>query len=425
MKTCQGFFSMKRMTTAALAVALALSLSLGARLADAANESDVATNDKNANKLYWDAQASLKKGDWSAALKEFGDLEKMLRAKEPASADAAIYWEAYTLAQAKRTAEAKAQVERLRREFPKSRWLADADALTREASPPTSKSHGEAHDDDEDLADIAVEGLMSAPPERALPILKKVLQGSQPTKIKKRALFVLSQLGTDAALDVVIDTAKSSQDPDLRAEAIRMLGVSGEPRGIEGLRGIYASSKDDREKRTIIEAWLVADRKDLVLASARNEPSPDVRRKAIETLGVLDGGAELGELFKTTTDAANRHAIIQALGVAGATDALERIASDTKLPDDVRAEATQSLGVAGDGGKLEQLYRASTTDAMRSAALNGLVVSGDSDRVLSLYRSAKTVDEKKRLLRTLTVMGDDDHAIEAIEAELGGDGGKP
>ena len=413
---------MKSMTTAALAVAL--SLPFGVRLAGAANETDVATNDRNANKLYWDAQASLKKGDWSAALKEFGDLEKMLRAKEPTSADAAIYWEAYTLAQARRTAEAKAQVERLRREFPKSRWLADADALTREVSPATSKSHGDAHDDGKDLADIAVEGLMSAPPERALPILKKVLQGSQPTRIKKRALFVLSQLGSDAALDVVIDTAKASQDPELRAEAIRMLGVSGEPRGIEGLRGIYAASKDDREKRTIIEAWLVADRKDLVLASARNEPNPDVRRKAIETLGVLDGGAELGELFDTTSDAANRHAIIEALGVAGDSDALMRIAGDAKLPEDVRAEAVQSLGVAGAGAKLEQLYRQSPDGAMRKATLQGLLVAGDSDRVLGLYRSAKTVDEKKELLHTLTVMGDDDKALDAIEAELDGDGGK-
>jgi hypothetical protein len=410
------------MTTAALAVALTLAFGVG--LADAANETDVASGDKTANKLYWDAQASLKKGDWSAALKEFGDLEKLLRAKEPASADAAIYWEAYTLAQAKRAAEAKAQVERLRREFPKSRWLADADALTGEAAP-ASTTHADARGDNEDLADIAVEGLMSAPPERALPILKKVLQGSQPTKIKKRALFVLSQLGSDAALDVVIDTAKTSQDPELRAEAIRMLGVSGEARGIEGLRAIYASSKDDREKRAIIEAWLVADRKDLVLASARNEPNPDVRRKAIETLGVLDGESELAELFATTTDTANRHAIIEALGVAGADDALMRIAGDAKLPEDIRAQAVQSLGVAGAGAKLEQLYRQASSDAIRAATLQGLLVSGDSERVLALYRSAKTVDEKKALLRTLTVMGDDDHAIEAIEAELGGSGGKP
>src|SRR3954471_7845091 len=45
----------------------------------------------------------------------------------------------------------------------------------------------------ETLALAALEGLMSQPPERALPILKKVLAGSQSTLVKRRALFVLSQ----------------------------------------------------------------------------------------------------------------------------------------------------------------------------------------------------------------------------------------
>jgi HEAT repeat protein len=407
---------MTRITASLLAAALMLAL--GTHNAAAASEGDMAPADKASNQLYWDGQASLKKGDWNAALKHFQDLEKLLRAKEPQSADAALYWEAYTLAQAKRTAEAKAQVDKLRREFPSSRWLKDADSLVRETKPAsTTVNPGASRDDDEELADIAVEGLMSAPPDRALPLLKKVLQGNHSTKVKKRALFVLSQLGNDAALDVVIDAAKGSPDPELRAEAIRMLGVSGENRAIERLREIYAQSKDPHEKRQIIEAWLVADRKDLVLASARNETDSSVRAKAIETLGALDASAELKQLFDVTQDDDNRRAIIQALGVAGNSDALAQIAGDAKLPEATRKQALQSLGVAGADDKLVQLYKQATTQDLREAALQGLIVAGDSDGVLDLYRSAKTVEEKKALLRTLSVMGDDS-AIEAIEGEL-------
>ena len=276
-------------------------LALGTHFAAAASEGDMAPTDKAANQLYWDGQASLKKDDWNAALKHFEDLEKLLRQKEPKSADAALYWEAYTFVQAKRTAEAKNAIERLRREFPGSHWSKDADALLPQTRPANTNTNvATSGTDDEDLADIAVEGLMNAPPERALPLLKKVLQGQHSIQTKKRALFVLSQLGTDAALDVVIDTAKTSTDPELRTEAIRMLGVSGEDRAIERLREIYATSKDAHEKRQIIEAWLIADRKDLVLASARNEPDPSVRAKAIETLGALDASDELKQLFDTT-----------------------------------------------------------------------------------------------------------------------------
>ena len=405
---------MTRMTASLLAAALVLALGSSAALA--ASEGDMAPSDKAANQLYWDGQGSLKKGDWNAAMKHFQDLEKLLRAKEPKSADAALYWEAYTLVQAKRTTEAKTMVEKLHREFPDSRWGKDADALLQQTRPASVKIDSTGADDEE-LAEIAVEGLMNAPPERALPLLKKVLQGQHSTKVKKRALFVLSQLGTDAALDVVIDTVKSSPDPELRSEAIRMLGVSGEDRAIERLREIYAGSKDAHEKRQIIEAWLVADRKDLVLASARNEPDPAVRAKAIETLGALDASAELKQLFDVTQDADNRRAIIQALGVAGNTQALAAIAGDAKLPEDMRTEAMQSLGVAGAQDKLVTLYAQANTPALREAALQGLLVTGDSDAVLQLYRQAKTVEEKKALLRVLTTMSDDD-AINAIESEL-------
>lgn len=406
---------MTRITASLLAAALMLAL--GTHAATAASEGDMAPADKAANQMYWDGQASLKKNDWNAALKHFQDLEKLLRQKEPQSADAALYWEAYTLVQAKRTTEAKAAIDRLHREFPQSRWAKDADSLVRESRPSNATVNTGTGDGDEELADIAVEGLMNAPPERALPLLKKVLQSNHSQKTKKRALFVLSQLGTDPALDVVIDTAKTSNDPELRAEAIRMLGVSGEDRAINRLREIYATSKDAHEKRQIIEAWLVADRKDLVLASAKNEPDPAVRKKAIETLGAMDGSDELKQLFDVTQDPDNRREIVQALGVAGNTAALTQIAGDAKLPEDIRVDALQSLGVAGADDALVRLYISANTPKLRDAALQGLLVAGDSDSVLQLYRQAKTTDEKKALLRTLATMNDD-AAIDAIEAEL-------
>lgn len=399
---------------------LAAALALASTVHDvrAASEGDMAPADKAANQLYWQGQAALKKSDWPTALKRFTELERLLREKEPQSADAALYWEAYALTQARRTAEAKTTLDRLHREFPNSRWSKDADALVQQGSPATVKSVGNGGD--EELAEVALEGLMSAPPERALPLLKKVMQSNHSVKVKKRALFVLSQLDDGAGLDIVVDAAKGTADPELREEAIRILGISGEDRAIERLREIYASSKDAHERRQIIEAYLVADRKDLVLAAARGEPDPSVRAHAIQTLGALDASEELKQLFDVTTDEANRRAIVQALGVAGNSAALAAIAGNAQQPEDIRIDAMQALGVAGDRGgeeALVRLYGQANTPALRDAVLQGLLVSGDSDAVLGLYRNAKTVDEKKALLRTLTNMGDD-AAIDAIEAEL-------
>ena len=260
---------------------------------------------------------------------------------------------------------------------------------------------------------------MNAPPERAIPLLKKVLQSQHSDKVKKRALFVLSQIDDPVALDMVVDVAKTSTDPALREEAVRMLGVSGDEHAIARLSDLYASSKDPREKRAIIQAWLVADRKDLILASARTETDETVRRQAIEALGAMDASSELKQLFDSTKDAANQRAIIQALGVAGNVKALTEIA-ESQQPDNIRVEAIHALGVAGDEGgstALVKLYPKANTPALRDAVIQGLMVAGDSDAMMQLYRQSKTREEKQALLRVITTMGDD-AALDLIESEL-------
>ena len=63
---------------------------------------------------------------------------------------------------------------------------------------------------DEEPALAAMEGLMAQPPERALPIIKKVLAGSQTPLVKQRALFVLSQIDSPEAREILAQTARSS-----------------------------------------------------------------------------------------------------------------------------------------------------------------------------------------------------------------------
>ena len=399
---------------------LAAALTFAAGGAFGASDDAMAPANKQLNQLYWQGQEALKNSDWNGALKRFGDLEKQLRTAEPQSADAAVYWQAYTLTQAKRSTEAKAAVERLHHDFPNSRWSKDADALLRQ-NQPAQNQPALAQDSvsDEEIVEVAVEGLLNAPPERALPLLKKVLQSAHSDKVKKRALFVLSQLDEDAALDAVVDVAKASKDRGLREEAIRMLGVSGQDRAIERLRELYSSSSDASEKRTIVQAWLTADRKDLILASARNEADESVRHQAIQALGALDAANELKQLFDSTHDAKNQREIIQALGVAGNVQALSAIAEGQQT-EDVRAEAIRALGIAGDEGgtaELVKLYPRLASAPLRDAVLQGLIVAGDSEGMMELYRQAKSREEKQALLRAITTQGGDD-ALNVIEFEL-------
>jgi hypothetical protein len=381
-------------------------------------EGDMAPNDKQLAELYWQGQESLKKSDWSTARERFRRLETELRKKEPASADAAVYWQAYALLQARRNAEAKAMVERLQRDFPDSRWKKDADSLLRQMDSAADKTAVSAGDDDE-LAEMAVTGLMQAPAERAMPILRKVLQGSHTLKVKKRALFVLSQLDDDAAREMLGEIASSSSDMELRQEAIRMLGISGEDKSIERLRSIYAASKSVEEKQSIIQAWLIADRPQLVMQAARTETNEELRSSAIHALGAMNATRELRELFDSEKSMEGRKAVLQSLGIAGDSGTLAEIAASNQ-PDEIRIQAIQALGIAGgdtSDALLTKIYSSAGSEAIRDAALNGMLISGDSDAMLKLYRRATGKEEKQKLLRMLTITNND-AALDLIESEL-------
>lgn len=392
--------------------------------AQAASDRAMAPSDKQLAALYWQGHDALKNADWNTARERFSRLESELRKQEPASADAAVYWQAYALFQARRTAEARATVERLQRNYPDSRWLGDAQELLRQSE--AGNAIAAAGEIDEELAEIAVAGLMQAPPERALPILRKVLNGSQPVQVKKRALFVLSQLDEDVALDTLVEFAKTSSNEELRAEAIRMLGVSGEDRAVENLKSIYAGTSNPEDKRSIIQAWLIADRADLVMQSASTEADEELRRTAIQALGAMDATAELRSLFETEKSPENRKAILQSLGVAGDSETLARIATSNQ-PEEIRIQAIQALGIADDansGETLTKIYQQANSDAIREAALQGMLIADDGGAMLNLYGQAKTREEKKALLRMITLT-DGDAALDLIEAELDKGGEQP
>ena len=398
-----------------LVLSLALSLAAASAAPAAPTGAAMAPADRALQALYWEGHDALQKADWNLAIERFRALEQRLRAAEPQSTDAALYWQAYALAQANRAAEARTAVERLQREFPDSRWKADAAALVRGsargAAPAAAAAPALAADTE--LAEAALEGLLSAPPERALPLLLKVLASKHPDKLKKRALFVLSQLDSDAALQAVRETATSGS-PELRREAVQMLGISGSPAALDELDAIYAAQPALREQ--VLRAWLVADAEQRVLAAARTESDQELRIEAVQLLGAMGADEALQALYADSRDARVRRAVIQAYGVSGAVAPLEKAAASDPDPE-VREQALHALGVAGAGASLLRLYRSSGDEDMRSAALQGLLVSGDSNAVLEIYRGAKDTSEKAAALRILTLM-DDDAAIDAIEAAL-------
>src|SRR5262245_49960747 len=163
------------------------------------------------------------------------------------------------------------------------------------AKPPNAAPAADrAPNDDEELALAAMEGLMSQSPERALPIIKKVLAGPQTRLVKQRALFVLSQIESPEANEILVQTARST-DAAMRGEAIRSIGIGGDKKSLDSLMSIYTSGTPD-VKREVLQAWMISEHKEAVYQVALAAKTEEEANEAIRMLGVMGASEELRKL---------------------------------------------------------------------------------------------------------------------------------
>jgi HEAT repeat protein len=259
-------------------------------------------------------------------------------------------------------------------------------------------------DDEESLKMEALQALMSAPPERALPIVAKVLKGNGSDELKEHALFVLGQFDLPEARALLIETARTGNE-QLRREAIRAIGIGGEPDALEQLGAIYTAGDEDT-KEAVLEAYHIAGYRKGVYDIAATTQDPDEFEMAVETLATMGAKDELRSLRDRPVAA---EALIHAYAVSGDVESLTALALDGSNPER-QMQAMHGLGIAGGdkvGGVLLDVYRNSDSAEVKEAALHGLMIADDDEAVLELYRSSNNAEEKRELLQMLVNMDSD------------------
>jgi hypothetical protein len=142
--------------------------------------------------LYERGREALDEDRYDRAASSFDELAK----RNGPQTDAALYWEAYAENRQGKRDAALATLADLKHRFPQSRWQKDASALEIEVRQRSGQAPRPDSQDDEDLKMLAIQGLMNSDPDRALPLLEKVLNGTGTPKEKSKALFVIAQSGS-------------------------------------------------------------------------------------------------------------------------------------------------------------------------------------------------------------------------------------
>jgi HEAT repeat protein len=270
--------------------------------------------------------------------------------------------------------------------------------------------------DADELKMAALEALIAAPPERALPAVRKVLQGDNSNELKESALFILSQLDMAEAQQLLMQTARDAEG-ELQEEAIHMVGVSGHPAALVELREIYPTVEIE-VKEAILEALMIADEPEAVLEIAVSAESEVEFVAAVEMLAVMDATEELRQV---RAQAGVSESLIEAYAISGDYDSLREVAMNASDPEQ-QVHAIEALGIVDHDeadATLLEIYRGSDNIDVREAALDGMLISGNDQGVLELYRASTDSAEKRELLEYLVMM-DSEEIWDIIDAALEG-----
>jgi HEAT repeat protein len=418
-------------------------------------------DDDPADSLYRAAREALDRRDFRAA----ADLFAQVPLRYPRSGYAAdsYYWRAFALYRLGGTAQLRTALEALdtqKDKFPKAATQGDAKALAlriqgelaRQGDPravqviqndarrivdqpeppaPPAPPVGSAHppspptppspdgddrcsDDDDDTKLAALNALMQMDDERARPILRRVLARKDAGSVclRRKAVFLIAQESSEGTEDILLETARSDPDHEVREQAVFWLSQVGSERAVGALDSILRTSKDPSLQEKAVFALSQHDSPKAAAAlrayAERPDLSENVREKAIFWIG-QSGGKEneayLRSLYGRLKEVELRNKVLFSISQAGGPENMRwllGVVRDNTQPVELRKQA---LFWAGQGdasmADLASLYSTLNVRELREQVIFVYSQRDDSaavDRLLEIARRDPDTELRKKAL---------------------------
>jgi outer membrane protein assembly factor BamD (BamD/ComL family) len=229
---------------------------------------------------YSSGLAALQRRQYDRAISQF---ERLIRDKAP-RADGALYWTAFAHFRSGRSAEALQTITVLRRDYPQSRYLTDAQVLETDARRLAGQPVDLTALDNDDIKLLAIQGLRES--ERVVPLLQDLLAATNSLAVKQRAIYVLALSDDARAREVLLRYAKGGGNPDLQVEAIRYLATRGDADATM-LVDLYGGQTDARVRRAIVRALGRPEHAQALVSLARTETNRELKTEMVQVLSTL------------------------------------------------------------------------------------------------------------------------------------------
>ena len=398
-----------------------------------------------AEDLYYEARSLLREGRYLDAAEGFAAVSE--RYGDSDLAPMALYWRAFALSrdgERRSLLEAKSALESLFERYPAearrgdSAELAieirgqlaergDADAAREIAALAETIRGGESDGDEptswsvgrsegrmnEETRLAALNALLQMSPERARPILRRILiddASEYSDEFRERAIFLISQNGggSDETLAVLEHVIENDPSSEVREQAVFWLSQTNDERAVDILETIALDADADpevRDKAIFALSQVGGTRATRILRDIALDPasSTELRGQAVFWIGQSGNGTAydfLVQLFDEVDDPEIKDKAIfsiSQLGGSHALDFFERVVRDESEPIEVRKQAFFWMGqLAGDHAPVDLVLRLlRTVDAreLREQAVFVLSQIDSAESVAAMIEIAREEDD--------------------------------
>ncbi len=299
-------------------------------------------------------------------------------------------------------------------------------------TPPTPPSGDDRRcaDDDDDTKVAALNALQQMDDERARPIIRRVLARRDPGSVclRRKAVFLIAQESAPGNEDILLETARSDPDHEVREQAVFWLSQVGTDRAVTALDSILRTSKDQalQEKAVFALSQHGSARANQALRAYAERPDlpVDLREKTIFWIG-QSGGAEneafLRELYGRLKEESLREKVLFSVSQAGGQENarwLLGIAKDGRQPLELRKRALFWAGQSDASmTDLTALYAATPDREMREQLIFVYSQRDEPaavDKLLDIAKREPDVELRKKALFWLG-QSDDPRAAKALQ----------
>jgi HEAT repeat protein len=382
-------------------------------------------------KVFRDGRDQIQEGEWSKAAATFSDFIRAYPSDK--NVDAAIFYLAFALKNQSRYQEASRSLQRLLNEYPKSSWANDAKAMILEIAAQTNDPRlieDELAKANIEIKIIALQSLFQTNPDRASEFVVNILKpdSKDDRRLKENALNLLGQYRGKQSSAIFLDIARRDPNMKLRRVAIHWLGRTGDESVLNGLRDMALTAKEKEISRAAVGAIAQqsgARPNEMLAEIARNNSAPiDVRKAAVESLGLRSGEVIVEELMKIYNAEPNpeiRKSVVHALSRRANPSARVRLLEITRSNADteVRREAIYSLVRRESEANVDDLlkiYEAETDVNIRRSILHALSRTRDGRaeaKIAEIARASENTELRSEALN-LVARQNPQQAIEIL-----------